>query len=128
MILIGGGSSIVPDMFPHYRFFRMSAKEHDRLMATMLTVPHLHALSFADTVSERKIPAEIHSPSFDYLLGLAKRVLTESELGYYEIQASNPFAGMALNESLTSMLKLEKLFKDKTAFKKFFDETRRRLS
>ena len=128
MVLIGDESTPVSNMFPHYRVFRMSAKEHDRLMATMLTVPHAHALSFADTVIRSKIPAEIHSPSFDYLLGLSKRVLRESELVYYEIQAANPFAGKAVNETIASMLKLQKLFKDRTAFKKFFDVTRRRLS
>ena len=127
MVLIGRESAFVSNVFPHYRIFRMKTKEHDRLMATMLTEPHVHALSFADTVIGKKIPSDIHSPSFDYLLELSKRVLRESEQVYYEIQAANPFAAKALDETLSSMRKLQKLYRNRTAFKKFFNVTRRKL-
>ena len=93
LIQIGRDSGFVRGIFPHYRIFEMSVRDHDRLMATMLTLPHMHALSFADSVARKKIPEDIHGPSYDYLLELSKRMLRENERVYYEIQATNPYAG-----------------------------------
>ncbi|HVB12857.1 MAG TPA: prephenate dehydrogenase/arogenate dehydrogenase family protein [Nitrososphaerales archaeon] len=128
LIEIGRDSGFVKAIFPHYRTFQMSAQNHDRLMATMLTLPHVHALSFANSVARKKIPRDIHGPSFDHLLELSKRVLRENERVYYEIQATNPFADRALVETLNSVRKLRKLMKDESTFKKFFKETGRVLN
>ena len=128
LIEIGRDSGFVKAIFPHYRTFQMSVKNHDRLMATMLTLPHVHALSFADSVAREKIPRDIHGPSFDHLLELSRRMLKESERVYYEIESTNPYAERALMEALSSVRKLRGLMKDESAFKKFFKETRRALT
>jgi len=128
LIEIGRDSGFVRGIFPHYRIFEMSVRDHDRLMATMLTLPHMHALSFADSVARKKIPEDIHGPSYDYLLELSKRMLRENERVYYEIQATNPYADKALVETLNSVRKLRRSMKDESAFRKFFKETGRAIT
>ena len=127
LVEIGRDYGFVKAIFPHYRTFHMSVQNHDRLMATMLTLPHVHVLSFADSVARKKIPEGIHGPSFDAILELSKRMLKESERVYYEIESTNPYAERALVETLNSVRKLRKLMKDESAFKKFFKETGRAL-
>jgi prephenate dehydrogenase/chorismate mutase len=128
LILVGEDSTFVKRVFPHYKIFSMNPKDHDRLMATLLTLPHVHALSFADTVTKSKIPARIHSPSFDRLMDLSRRVLGESARVYYEIQSTNPFADGAINETIKSLRRLKGLLENEARFEKFFDENRRALT
>jgi prephenate dehydrogenase/chorismate mutase len=130
MIQIGNESDFVRGIFPHYKIFRMSARAHDRLMSTILTIPHAHALSFANSVSSRKntIPDDIGSSSFDHLLDLSRKTLKENADVYYEIQATNPYADKALSEVISSVSKLRSLLRDKSAFRKFFAETGRDIN
>lgn len=127
LIQVGDGSDFLRGVFPHYKIFHMNAKNHDRLMSTILTMPHAHALSFADSVAHRKktIPVGISSSSFDHLLELSRKALKESSDVYYEIQATNPYADRALGEMIGSLKKMRRLLKDKSAFRKFFTETGR---
>ena len=127
IIEIGKKSEFASHVFPHYRIFKMSVDEHDRLMAFVLTLPHLHALTFADIVGGGKIPANIHSPSFDHMLELSKRVLSENERIYYEIQATNPYARDAISLTARSVAKLQRLVRDESSFERFFRQTRREL-
>ncbi len=123
-----GNSDFVRNIFPHYKVFSMSAKNHDKLMGTLLTIPHIHALSFADSISAKTIPETIESPSFDYMLDLSKRLLKESEDVYYDIEATNPYARQAINETKKSIAKLQKLLQDRSAFRKFFRDADKRLN
>ncbi|MGI0090903.1 MAG: prephenate dehydrogenase/arogenate dehydrogenase family protein [Nitrososphaerales archaeon] len=124
------GQSFVNGLFPQYRMFRMDSQSHDKLMGTMLTLPHAHALAFADSIVKRseEIPEQISSPSFDYILDLAKRVLRESERVYYEILSTNPYSVKAIDETLGSMAKLRKLLRKGPEFQKFFREAKRALN
>jgi prephenate dehydrogenase/chorismate mutase len=127
LVQIGRDSGLIAGIFPHFRIFQMSIKDHDRLMATLLTIPHMHALSFAGVVSKKRIPKNIRSPSFDHLLELSRRILGESARVYYEIQASNPFAKSAISETSSSMRRLQSLLKNRRAFEKFFSEAKRSI-
>lgn len=128
MIEVNKTSDFVSSVFPHYRIFKMSAEEHDRLMASLLTLPHLHALTFADTVRSSKIPAGISSPSFDHLLELSKRLLSENEHVYYEIQATNPYARRVFSLTARSVERLQRMLRDESSFEKFFRRTRREIA
>lgn len=128
MIEIGRKSSFVRHLFPHYKIFKMNVEEHDRLMAELLTLPHLHALTFADIVKKSSIPEGIHSPSFDHMLELSKRVLSENERVYYEIQTTNPFSRQAFSETARSVKKVQNLIHNESSFEKFFRQTRRKLA
>lgn len=130
LVHIGNKSEFVKGIFPHYKIFCMNARNHDRLMSTLLTMPHVHALSFASSVAKRKksIPEQITSPSFDHLLELSKKTLKESADVYYEIQATNPYAGKAMADASSSVRKIKGLLRDKSAFRKFFAETGRALN
>ena len=129
LIEIGDESPFVSGIFPHYKIFHMSVKNHDFLMSTMLTMPHAHALSFANSIARRKkmIPENIGSPSFDHLLELSRKTLKENRDVYYEIQATNPYADRALADTIGSVRKIRKLLRDKKSFRKFFDDTGRSL-
>ncbi len=127
MVQVGRDSSFATGVFPHFRIFQMSIQDHDRLMATLLTIPHFHALSFAQEVSKRTIPNNIRSPSFDHLQKLSTRVLGESDKVYYEIQASNPFANRAIGDTINAMRSLQALLKNRNKFKKIFREMRRSI-
>ena len=120
-------SGFIERMFPHFRIFTMPALQHDKLMANLLTVPHFHALSFGDQASEQKRPENIRSPSFDYMYELSRRTLSESGKVYYEIQAANPFAERAMDDSIASMKKIESLLKNEKAFRKFFKKMQRAI-
>ena len=130
LIQIGIKSPFVHGIFPQYQIFHMSVRNHDQLMSTMLTIPHAHALSFANLVVKRKktIPENIGSPSFDHLLELSNKTLKENRDVYYEIQATNPYADRAITDTMGSIRKIRSLLRDKKAFRKFFDETGRALN
>jgi len=130
LIQIGGRSPFVNGIFPQYQIFHMGVRNHDQLMSTMLTMPHAHALSFANSIAKRKlmIPENIGSPSFDHLLELSRKTLKENRDVYYEIQATNPYADRAITDTMASVRKIRSLLRDKKAFRKFFDETGRALN
>ncbi len=127
MIDVSKKADFLRNVFPHYRIFRMSMEDHDRLMAYVLTLPHLLALIFADTVRSSKLPAKIHSPSFDHILELSKRLLAENERVYYEIQATNPYASHIFSDTIRSVEKLRRLVRDESSFENFFRQMRREL-
>ncbi|MDG6905254.1 MAG: prephenate dehydrogenase/arogenate dehydrogenase family protein [Nitrososphaerota archaeon] len=129
LVQVGKPSGLVKGIFPHYKIFFMNSKDHDQLMSTILTMPHAHALTFADSVARmrKRIPRGIGSSSYNHLLDLAKRSLKESGDVYYEIEASNPYAEGALIEMIDSVRRLRNVLKDKSAFQKFFRETGKAL-
>jgi prephenate dehydrogenase/chorismate mutase len=124
LVQIGQDSGFIAGIFPHFKIFEMNIRDHDKLMATLLTIPHMHALSFAGVVSKKKIPKNIHSPSFDHLLELSRRILGESARVYYEIQTSNPFAKRAIYETSASIRRLQSLLKNRRTFEKFFSDAK----
>ena len=125
MIQVGKSNKFVTDLFPHFRWFTMDWKEHDLLMSSILTLPHSHALVFADTVARRlkNFPKDISSPSFDHMLELTRRVLNENPDVYFEIQSENPFADIALRETISSLVKLRRSLKARRDFRSFFNKS-----
>ena len=125
MIHVGKSSKFVTGLFPHFRWFTMNWKEHDLLMSSILTLPHSHALVFADTVARRlkNFPKDISSPSFDHMLELTGRVLSENPDVYFEIQSENPFADRALRETISSLVKLRRSLKARRDFRSFFNKS-----
>lgn len=124
IIQVGKSSEFARGLFPHFRWFTMEWKEHDMLMSLILTLPHSHALVFADTVARRlrNLPNGISSPSFDHMLELTRKVLSENPDVYYEIQSENPFADRALRETISSLVKLKQSLRARRDFKSFFSK------
>lgn len=127
IIQVGKSSDFVERLFPHYKVLSMSIQDHDRLMVKLLTLPHLHALTFADTIKSGGNPIGIRSASFDYMLEFARRVLGESERIYFEIQATNPYSSKAFLDTVKSVRKLQSLIGSEASFEKFFKKTRNAL-
>lgn len=120
----GLSSGFIKNLFPHFRLLNLDWETHDKLMSVMLTIPHAHALAFADTFSKhvKSMPKRLNSPSFDYMLELARRVLKENPDVYYEIEANNPNADAAIGEVLASTKRLRKLIRSRQAFRNYFRE------
>lgn len=126
-----GDTTLVRGLFPHFTIVSMDWKVHDQLMSIFLTLPHALALVFADSINaHRKIweeAAGLNSPSYLQLLELSKKVLSEDPEIYFEIQASNPNSQEILSETMNSILRLEKLLKNKEEFVSFFVGARRKI-
>jgi prephenate dehydrogenase/chorismate mutase len=124
-------TTLMRGLFPHYTIVSIDWKDHDQLMGLFLTLPHALALVFADSINpQRKLweeAAAVSSPSYSQMLELAKRVLSEDPDIYYEIQASNPNSEETLSETMNSLLRLEKLLKNRVEFVSFFAGARRKI-
>ncbi|HTO89354.1 MAG TPA: prephenate dehydrogenase/arogenate dehydrogenase family protein [Thermoanaerobaculia bacterium] len=68
--------------------------EHDRVMADLLSLAHAAALAFALALPPAEHP--VRSSTFQALESVAATVARESPDVYYEIQAMNPYSGLAL--------------------------------
>lgn len=122
LIQVGKSTDFVRGLFPHFRLLTMDWKEHDELMSMILTLPHSHALAFADTLKKLgRIPKGIGSPSFESMLELSRKVLSENPDIYYEIQAENPFSSKAINMTISSLTELRRSLKARKAFRSFFN-------
>ncbi|MDA4111082.1 MAG: prephenate dehydrogenase/arogenate dehydrogenase family protein [Thaumarchaeota archaeon] len=122
-------SAFIRSIFPQYKILTLGWREHDKLMSLFLTVPHTLALVFADLLAKQgrvdSVNKGLKTPSFDHMLELSRRVLSENPEVYYEIQASNPFTDEAFSETLSSIHKLRKLLNSRTEFVNFFHEANR---
>lgn len=118
-------SDFVESLFPHFRVFKMSWKEHDELMGLMLSLPHSLALVFADVLLKKKIPKGLGSPSYDHMIELARKVLSESSGVYFEIQSINPNSRKVIDDAIRSLRQFNALTKDGPSFRKFFEQSKR---
>ena len=125
MIQVGKSSDFVKGLFPHFKFFFMNWKDHDRMMSVVLTLPHSHALAFADILLkyDHEIAKGIRGPSFDHMLDLTQKVLSENPDVYYEIQSQNPFADTAIRDMISSLEKLRQSLKSRKEFRSFFNNS-----
>jgi len=118
-------------LFPQFSIVSLDWPEHDRLMGLFLTLPHVLALVFADTIKSTSSSwheaMALGGPSYVRLLDLSKRVLSEDPEIYFEIQSLNPNSEAVLSETMKSLLKVEKLLKSRSEFVKFFEEKRKRI-
>ncbi len=122
--------SFAKSIFPHFKFVTMDWKSHDKLMALLLTIPHLLAFSFASIFAKNRklISKQIWGPSFDSLVRLSQKVFSEDPGVYLEIQTQNPFSRPSSTEVTTSLSSLQSLTKDAKKFKRFFLTTRNFLN
>jgi len=124
-------TSLLRDMFPHFTIVSMDWKEHDQLMGIFLTLPHALAMVFANAIPlDRNLWKDavgLTSPSYSRILDLSKRVLSEDPEIYFEIQASNPNSKLVLTDAMNSLLKLEKVLKNRAEFVQFFNEAGRTI-
>ena len=118
-------SDFIVKLFPHFNLFKMDSKKHDELMGLMLSLPHSLALVFAELTVRKAgdIPKGMGTPSYDYMLDLAKKVLGESPGVYFEIQYTNPNSKKIIDEAVKSLKRFNTLTEKKSRFARFFEET-----
>jgi len=129
---IGGGKneSFVQNLFPYFRMITLDFKSHDKLMALILTVPHLLLLGFASiVVNNQKIMRwKIHSPTFDGMMNLSQKMLLENPQVYYEIQSLNKYSRAEINAAVKSMMRLGKFLRKAKKFERYFANARHYFS
>lgn len=84
-------SDFVRKLFPEAAIDVISAEEHDRIMALILSLPHFLNITFASTLLDEDIDKlrSFAGPSFDLQLTLAESILTEKPDTYASIQIMN---------------------------------------
>lgn len=129
IIVINDGFRFVKGLFPHFRIFTLSARDHDKLMTCLLSLPHILALVFADVSSKRKFQSDLSTPSFDAFLEIARKTLSENPRVYHEIQSHNKYDFVMLKEIQDSSKRLATLLSrgHYTEFEKFFFNTKKSL-
>jgi prephenate dehydrogenase/chorismate mutase len=118
-------SKFIQNLFPTFLLHKMNWKDHDKLAAWILSLPHALALVFARTLAQNlhKNPKAITGPSYESMLEFARKVLQENPDVYFEIQSTNPFSKKTLKEAARSLNEIEKLLNSRSQFKSFFKTT-----
>jgi len=124
-------TSFLKGIFPHSNVVFLDWRDHDRLMASFLTLPHLLALVFADSLtSPSRFGEEVKNlsgPSFSHMMELSKRTLSEDPDVYFEIQTSNPNSKAIISDLISSVRKFRKALRSRSDFEAFFEETKHRI-
>jgi prephenate dehydrogenase/chorismate mutase len=119
---------LITGLFPHFRIYRLDARTHDKMMSYILSLPHLLALLFADIIgSEAPLLKMYSGPSFERMLDMSRKVLSESPSVYFEIQSSNKENSKMVKQLRRSLELLSRLRGDRRRFRKLFERTKREL-
>ena len=122
------GDRLLQGLFPHFKILTLNAQEHDKMMSYVLSLPHLVSLLFADVITNAESQIKDYSgPSFDRMLDLARKVLSESPSVYFDIQSSNPENSKMLKQLRKSLDYFDSMSRDKEAFRNFFEKTQTKL-
>lgn len=112
----------------------MSAAEHDRLMAYVLSFSHLLNIVFTQVLVRSGEEAlnlrTISSTTFEGQLRVARRIAEENPQVYYEIQAENPYAKAIREQCAAILAELSEIInqRDQLTFRQRLEENRRYLS
>lgn len=122
-------ASFVSHLFPHYKILTLTPDEHDQAMAYILGLAHILALAFAKVVSENdqlqaRLQSGLTGPSFERIVQLSGRVLSENPNVYYEIQSLNKHNAKMLSQLEGALNELKQSRSDKRKFKKIFASSR----
>ncbi|MHB8565781.1 MAG: prephenate dehydrogenase/arogenate dehydrogenase family protein [Nitrososphaerales archaeon] len=126
-------SEFIERLFPHYKILKMQAEDHDRVMSYLLTLPHTLALIFAKVILKNpelygKGKGNLSGPSFDRIMQLTTRVLSENPNVYFEIQSMNRSNKMIDSQLEEAFLELKKSRNDRRLFTKLFSEAREKVA
>jgi prephenate dehydrogenase/chorismate mutase len=121
------GLRLIKQIFPHYDVLQISAREHDKDMAVLLSLPHLFAIVFADVVSRNgfsKTRSKLVTPSYSAMKEFATRTLSENPDVYFEIQAKNKFARGVIKNLADSLDRISHYLEsdDKAKFRELFQK------
>lgn len=110
------------------RMVHLPLAEHDRIMADLLSLAHATAIAFALALPETEHP--VRSTTFQALESLAMAVVRESPDVYYEIQAMNPYSGVALERLRAALERIVTAVgaRDPEGFRELLEEGQRRTS
>jgi prephenate dehydrogenase/chorismate mutase len=119
---------LIEGFFPHYRIYPMDAQTHDRMMSYVLSLPHITALLFAYLIAKENSILKMYSgPSFDRMLDISLKVLSESPSVYFDIQSSNRANPKMFTKLRRSLEHLGRLQVDNQSFRELFERTSKEL-
>ncbi len=115
--VVGGKSDLTSakELFPRARLILMTAEEHDRLMANVLSLVHLMNLAFISTVAKQvglKKLRRVLTPLASAQLTVAEATLSQDADLYTSIQTSNPFVNDVLDSFAGELNSIRKLISD----------------
>jgi prephenate dehydrogenase len=118
---------LAKNIFPDVDTFVIEEKDHDRLMALVLSLTHLVNLVYAKTLSKYTELAEfrkISTPNSLLQLTLAEGVLSQSPTLYSYIQFENPHSQNVIESLCDEMMKILSMIRkrDREAFERLFSE------
>jgi prephenate dehydrogenase len=123
--------ALAKTLFPEARIIPMSRREHDRTMATVLSLTHLLNIVYAATVSRFLTPAEfmkVSTPNSSMQLTLAEAILAQDPDLSYAILAGNRYSkdvGRAASRELKRLLAMVEGH-DREAFEERFSKLAKR--
>lgn len=108
MCVVGGkgDEAVARRLFPGARMTLLDPKEHDRLMAYVLSLVHLLNLAFASAVVKGVGPDEfkgIASPLASAQLDLSQAILSQDPALFSKIQVENPFVVEVLSSVISQL-------------------------
>ncbi|MDV3244061.1 MAG: prephenate dehydrogenase/arogenate dehydrogenase family protein [Nitrososphaerales archaeon] len=101
-------------IFPDAKLARMTAEEHDRLMASVLSLTHLVNIAYAkalDSLVERGDFQRAATPTSTLQLSIAKSVLSQDPKLYSYIQFENRFTVRAVDALVEELVSLQTALK-----------------
>ncbi|MGQ9719519.1 MAG: prephenate dehydrogenase/arogenate dehydrogenase family protein [Nitrososphaerales archaeon] len=125
-------SDFVRRLFPEATIDVISAEEHDRIMALILSLPHFLNMAFASTLLGEDVDKlrRFAGPSFDLQLTLAESILTEKPDTYASIQIMNEHTYPYLEKFMHETNTLKEIVRrnEREKFINFFDNIRETFS
>ncbi len=120
-----GSLAVARSLFPEATLIPMKAREHDRMMAMILSLTHLVNIAYAGTVSRYLEPGEfrrIQTPTSAVQLTLAEGVLSQNPSLYSYIQLENEFSSEFADALIKELGSLKRLIerRDRKGFEKRF--------
>lgn len=102
-------------LFPKARIIPMKRREHDRMMAVVLSLTHLLNVVYAGTVAGFLSPSEfmkVSTPNSSMQLTLAEAVLAQDPRLSFAIQAGNPFSNEVARAASKELERVMKMVED----------------
>lgn len=127
-----GSVSLARRIFPGARLIPLTTEEHDKLMATVLSLTHAVNVAFASAVSrhgEFGMISKVSTPASSLQFDLAQSVLSQDGNLYSRIATSNKHSKAALNSFIRELQELRDAIADHDvgAYEQKFRQAARRF-
>jgi prephenate dehydrogenase len=126
-------SATAAKLFPDARIITMTQEEHDRAMATVLSLTHMINLAYAGTVARFLSPEEfasVSTPNSSMQLSLAEAVLAQDPGLSFSIQTADAFSREVARAAVEELERVISMVErsDRRAFDSYFSKLARRYN